>query len=54
MRWTVDEIEDLAFVREIYNLINNDNFNWLDVIEILNVNPELQLINNIIEQKKIT
>jgi len=48
MRWTVDEKEDLEFVREIYkNLYSKKpNFLMIDILNILKEKPELLKINN--------
>jgi len=54
MRWTVDTIEDLAFVRRIYDHLPNDEFNWKDVILLLERNPEWLEINRHIKQKTVS
>jgi spore coat polysaccharide biosynthesis protein SpsF len=45
MRWTVDEADDLAFVREIYARFGRDDFTWRDVIDLLRREPGLARIN---------
>lgn len=47
LRWTVDEPEDLEFVREIYKrLYNKKNvFHLRDVLKLLEKNPKLKNIN---------
>ena len=47
LRWTVDEPEDLDFVRSIYEALypNNPNFNMDNVINLLTENPYLIQIN---------
>lgn len=45
MRWTVDEVEDLAFVREVYARFGRDDFTWREVIDLLRREPELAGIN---------
>lgn len=46
-RWTVDEKEDLEFIKKIYSLTNSDSiFNFQDVLDILSKYPELTEINN--------
>jgi len=54
MRWTVDAPEDLAFVRRIYDHLPNDEFNWKDVILLLERNPEWLEINRHIKQKTVS
>jgi len=53
MRWTVDTIEDLTFVRKIYDHFQNDNFNWQEVLHLLEMHPEWLKINQHIRQKII-
>jgi spore coat polysaccharide biosynthesis protein SpsF len=46
MRWTVDEAEDLAFVREVYaRFAGRDDFSWLEVLDLVRRDPELARIN---------
>jgi spore coat polysaccharide biosynthesis protein SpsF len=45
MRWTVDEAQDLDFVRQIYGRFDRDDFTWREVIELLRREPELAQIN---------
>jgi len=44
LRWTVDEPEDLAFVRRVYEALYPENpcFGWRDVLELLSRRPELR------------
>lgn len=44
MRWTVDEPNDLEFVRQIYDLLK-EPFDWKDVLAVLEKNPQLLEIN---------
>jgi spore coat polysaccharide biosynthesis protein SpsF len=53
MRWTVDTIEDLTFVRKIFTHFGHDEFSWIDVIEVLKINPDWVKINAHIEQKSV-
>ena len=53
MRWTVDTIEDLTFVRKIYAHFQNDNFNWREVLHLLEMHPEWLEINRQVQQKVI-
>lgn len=51
-RWTVDTPEDLEFVRQVvagFGIF--DDFNWMDVLALLDRNPELLEINAEIEHK---
>ena len=53
MRWTVDTIEDLTFVRKIYDYFQNDTFSWRDVLDLLKVHPEWLEINRRVQQKVV-
>lgn len=44
LRWTVDEPDDLAFVRAVVAELGRD-FNWLDVLALLTRRPQLMRIN---------
>lgn len=48
MRWTVDEPEDFKFVKAVYERLyeNNKNFDMNHVLELLERNPQLQMINS--------
>jgi len=51
-RWTVDEQADLVFVREVYKRLGGRNdFSWLDVLGLIEDNPELQRVNAHVIQK---
>lgn len=53
-RWTVDTPQDLSFVRAVYDhFAPADDFSWLDVVDLVESNPELMLINSGVEQKHI-
>lgn len=45
LRWTVDEPEDLEFVRRVYALIGQDVFPADDVVALLRRFPELSKLN---------
>ncbi len=49
-RWTVDEAEDFLVVQHIYeHFINSDigdRFNYKDILEYLNENPDIKAINS--------
>jgi spore coat polysaccharide biosynthesis protein SpsF len=51
MRWTVDTLEDLAFVRGVYLVLGPREFRWTDVLKVLDENPELLRINAMVRQK---
>lgn len=51
MRWTVDTIEDLVFVRKIYEHFKNDSFTWREVLRLLETHPEWLEINKHVKQK---
>ena len=53
-RWTVDTPEDLAFVREVYKHLNNDDaFGWTNVLDLLDREPALVEMNRAIQQKAL-
>ena len=53
-RWTIDTAEDLEFVREVYRRLGEDgDFAWLEVVALVEANPELMLINRHIRQKNV-
>jgi len=54
MRWTVDTIEDLTFVRKIYNYFQNDTFTWREVLHLLETHPEWLEINRHVQQKIVS
>lgn len=53
MRWTVDTVEDLAFVRCIYNHFRHDQFSWQEVLAVLKEHPEWLEINRNVRQKAV-
>ena len=54
MRWTVDTIEDLTFVRKIYNHFQSDTFTWREVLRLLEMHPEWLEINRHVQQKIVS
>jgi spore coat polysaccharide biosynthesis protein SpsF len=53
MRWTVDTVEDLAFIRKIYEHFQNDAFTWTEVLRLLETHPEWLEINRHVQQKAV-
>ena len=53
MRWTVDTVEDLTFVRKIYHHFQNDSFTWREVLSLLEMHPEWLKINRHVQQKVV-
>ncbi len=52
LRWTVDTPEDLSFVREVIARLDNENeFTWLDILALLQREPELMNINASVQHK---
>lgn len=51
LRWTVDTMEDLSLVREIYRRLGTRDFTWHDVLAVVEQDPELLRINNMVRQK---
>ncbi len=53
MRWTVDTVEDLRFVKRIFNHFGDDIFNWTEVLEVLQQHPEWLDLNREVEQRTV-
>jgi spore coat polysaccharide biosynthesis protein SpsF len=53
LRWTVDTPEDLAFVRAIYQRLENQNCGWREIVKLLELEPQLAGINASIAQKAL-
>lgn len=53
MRWTVDTLEDLTFIRKIYDYFQDDTFTWRDVLHLLEIYPEWLEINRHVQQKVV-
>lgn len=49
LRWTVDEPEDLEFVREVYSHLSKKEFGFQEVLGVLEDNEHLTEINSHIE-----
>jgi spore coat polysaccharide biosynthesis protein SpsF len=55
LRWTVDTIQDLTFIREVFaRLKEKPGFTWYDVLKIVQAEPELAKINAQIRHKTMT
>ncbi len=53
MRWTVDEPEDLEFVRRVCaSFGSNTLFGMADIVSLLHAHPELQVINAAFERNE--
>ena len=53
-RWTVDTPEDLELARQVYaHFDGDDDFSWLDVIDLFASHPELYLINAEVNPKDV-
>src|SRR5580700_5053330 len=50
-RWSVDTPEDYELMRRIYSHFGRREFNWLDVLNLLDQHPDWCEINRHIEQK---
>lgn len=54
LRWTVDTVEDLEFVRKVFEHFgSNADFAWTDVMRLLKENPDIATLNSQIEQKDL-
>jgi spore coat polysaccharide biosynthesis protein SpsF len=52
LRWTVDEADDLAFVREVYTRFDGrDDFSWREVLDLVREEPALARINAAVAHK---
>ncbi len=53
-RWTLDTPEDLTFIRAVYEALEGKpNFDWLDVVALVEADPQLAAINAHVVQKEI-
>jgi spore coat polysaccharide biosynthesis protein SpsF len=53
-RWTLDTAEDLAFIRAVYDRLDNDDrFSWHDVLALLEQDPALVDLNREVMQKAL-
>ena len=53
LRLTVDTLDDMRLARRIFASQNNINFNWMDAIQVLNMNPDWIEINKGVLQRTI-
>jgi spore coat polysaccharide biosynthesis protein SpsF (cytidylyltransferase family) len=54
-RWTVDTLEDLDFAREVFRRLGGrDDFSWLEVVELIDADPDLAEINSHLKPKDVT
>lgn len=51
MRWTVDTVEDIEFVRHVFDYFGSDSFFWRDVIRAIEKHPDWLEINRHVKQK---
>ena len=52
LRWTVDTAEDLEFIRQVYaGFHGRDDFSWLEVLDLVQKNPEWSSINASVRHK---
>jgi spore coat polysaccharide biosynthesis protein SpsF len=55
MRWTVDTPEDMEFMRRIFARLDNmDEFSWMDILALVQKEPELSAINADVRHKSMT
>lgn len=55
MRWTVDTPADLELLQQIYaRFPGRDNFSWLDILALLEREPNLATINQTVQHKAYT
>jgi spore coat polysaccharide biosynthesis protein SpsF len=52
LRWTVDERQDLIFVRTIFNRMQRSSFGMEDVLRLLRNHPELSQLNEDIKRNE--
>lgn len=54
LRWTVDTLQDLEFIRQLLLKIDcREDFTWIDVLGVIERNPELSKINAEIVHKTL-
>lgn len=54
VRWTVDTLDDLRLVRTIFERLGGgDDFSWMDVVDLIEREPELGQINAHIRARSI-
>ena len=52
LRWTVDTPQDLEFIRQVADRLKcRFDFSWRDVLQVLQLHPELKEINALIKHK---
>jgi spore coat polysaccharide biosynthesis protein SpsF len=52
LRWTLDTQEDLEFLRAVYSRFpGRDDFEWRDVLSVLEREPHLSELNRNVAQK---
>ena len=53
-RWTVDTLEDLEFIRQVYSrFAERDDFSWKEVLDLVHTEPELMKINSGVQHKTL-
>ncbi|MDP8237690.1 MAG: glycosyltransferase family protein [Candidatus Hatepunaea meridiana] len=52
LRWTVDEPEDLEYIRNVYRKLGPSSYNMADVLKVLEDNPEFSKANQGIERNE--
>lgn len=51
MRWTVDTLEDLTFVRRVFDHFGDEKFSWREILPVLADHPEWVEINQHVPQR---
>jgi spore coat polysaccharide biosynthesis protein SpsF len=53
-RWTLDTMEDLSFIRAVYDRVDNDDsFSWRNILKLIEREPELMKLNCAVMQKAL-
>jgi spore coat polysaccharide biosynthesis protein SpsF len=53
-RWTLDTAEDLELLRAVYKHFGNrDNIRWIEVLDLMEAQPELAALNSHVRQKAL-
>ena len=52
-RWTVDTPDDLAFVRAVFERLDDPFASWTEVLQVLEAEPEFMRINQHVQQKQL-
>ena len=52
-RWTVDTLQDYAFVERVYEALGRDDFTWHEALAVVEANPTWASLNRDVVQKVV-